>query len=85
MTITGQKPQSIDWSNEIMSEKESILHCVLRPTKMNDDPITNKKNKAVYIASVAPSKAENYLWVNHIDYINCIACNKTMIYEKYIM
>ena len=45
-------------SNQIMSEKESILHCVLRPTMMNDDPIMNKKNKAVYMALVAPSKPE---------------------------
>ena len=45
-------------SNQIMSEKESILHCILRPTMMNDDPIMNKKNKAVYTALVAPRKPE---------------------------
>ena len=32
-------------SNQIMSEKESILHCVLRPTMMNDDPITKQKEQ----------------------------------------
>ncbi len=44
-----------------MSEKESILHCVLRRTMMSDDPIMNKKNKAVYMALVAPSKPEKKL------------------------